>query len=257
MEIGWATAGGASSNRSNPMAARVRWCESSRTSSHDSGEKMRRCGRRGIFQHVRRRASRGNPHEIPRDPGIGPSRSDPVDVPGPGRVGDRLLRVARTARESPVHPGAYPALGHSCGRPGVETYGSSRIWAALVKQGHHPVESPVARGREHAQSPVPGDTAYPGLGRGPHLRVDDRGLALPGRDPRSGLTPRGRLGHGPAADRGASRAGPHDGAGTPKPTGRASAPFRSRESVCGHARPAAARRAGPHPQHEPHGQLLG
>jgi transposase len=49
LEIGCATAGGASSNRSNPRAARVRWCESSRTSSHGSGEKMRRCGRNGIF----------------------------------------------------------------------------------------------------------------------------------------------------------------------------------------------------------------
>ena len=47
--------------------------------------------------------------------------------------------------------------------------------------------------------------------------MDHGGLALPGRAARSVLTPRDRLGDGPAADRGAGRAGPHDGAREPAP----------------------------------------
>ena len=140
-------------------------------------------------------------------------------------------------------------------RESRETYGSPSIWKALVKQGHRIGEHRVARlmrqdgiraktvkkWRATTQSnhrlPVAENTlnrqfmvTQPNrvCGPGPHLRVDYRGLALPGRDPRSVLTPRGRLGHGHEADRGTGRAGPHDGAGKPKPTGRASAPFGSR-----------------------------
>ena len=132
-------------------------------------------------------------------------------MPGPGRIGSGLLRVAITTRVSPVHPGTYSALGHSSGPPGVtgnlrqsphlEGFGqagaprrrasrgpadvsgrhSGQDYEEVV--GYYPVESPVVRGREHAQAPVYGDTAYPSLGRGPHLRLDRRGLALFGGGP--------------------------------------------------------------------------
>jgi len=111
-----------------------------------------------------------------------------------------------------------------------ETYGSPRIWDALVKQGHGIGEHRVARlmrlaglraktvkkWRATTQSnprlPVAENTlnrqftvAHPNqVWAGDiTLRVDHRGLALPGRDPRSVLAPRGRLGDGPPADRGA------------------------------------------------------
>ena len=125
-----------------------------------------------------------------------------------------------------------------------ETYGSPSIWDALIKQGHCVGEHRVARlmrvegiraktvkkwrattqsnhrlpvAANTPQSPVHGGASEPGVGRGHHLRVDHGRLALPGRGPRSVLTPRDRLGDGPPADRGAGRAGPHDGGGTRGP----------------------------------------
>ena len=146
-------------------------------------------------------------------------------------------------------------------RESRETYGSPSIWDALIKQGHGVGEHRVARlmraegiraktvkkWRATTQSnhrlPVAANTlnrqftvdaAQPGVGRGPHLRVDHGGLALPGRGPRSVLAPRDRLGDGPPADRGSGRAGPHHGAGEPEPNGRAPAPLGSRQPVCRH-----------------------
>ncbi len=95
-------------------------------------------------------------------------------------------------------------------RESRETYGSPSIWDALLKQGHrigehrvarlmrqdgiraktvkkwratHPVPSSALRGREHPRSPVHGRVSELGVGRRHHLRVEHRGLALPGRDP--------------------------------------------------------------------------
>ncbi len=90
-----------------------------------------------------------------------------------------------------------------------ETYGSPSIGEALIKRGHdvgeHQVarlmrqdglraktvkpwraptlESPIARGREHPQSPVHGRISESGVGRGPHLPLDRRRLALSCRGP--------------------------------------------------------------------------
>ena len=120
-------------------------------------------------------------------------------------------------------------------RESRETYGSPSIWDALLKQGHRVGEHRVARlmrqdgiraktvkkWRATTQSkhrlPVAANTldrqftvdaSESGVGRGHHLRVDHRGLALPRRDPRSLLAPRDRLGDGPPADRGSGRAVP-------------------------------------------------
>ncbi len=41
--------------------------------------------------------------------------------------------------------------------------------------GPHPVLSPVARGGERAQLPVPGDEVQPCVGRGHHLHLDRSG----------------------------------------------------------------------------------
>ncbi len=130
-----------------------------------------------------------------------------------------------------------------------ETYGSPRIWAALVKQGHGIGEHRVARlmrGAGIRAKTVPkwrATTQYPGsdlhcrgaqsgVGRGLDLRLDAGGLALSGRPAGSVLTPSGRLGRGSAVNRQSDRAGPHDGAGEPSSHGGAPTPLGPRPSVC-------------------------
>ena len=124
-----------------------------------------------------------------------------------------------------------------------EPYGSPNIWEALIKQGqcggaHRVIRLMRIDGiRAKTVTPWRASTQsnhcwriQPECGRGPHRRVDHRGLSLPGRHPRSVLAPPDRLGDGAPADRGAGRAGPHHGAGEPESTGRAPAPLGSRQS---------------------------
>jgi putative transposase len=61
-----------------------------------------------------------------------------------------------------------------------ETYGSPRIWDALVKQGHHPIPASVPRGREHLGSCLHRRGSQTGVGWRPDLRLDPGGLALSG-----------------------------------------------------------------------------
>jgi len=165
-----------------------------------------------------------------------------------------------------------------------QTYGSPSIWRALRKQGHrvgehrvarlmrhdglraktvkkwrghHPIESPLARGGEHAATPVHSVATQPGLGRRYHLRLDPGGLAVSGRAAGPVLTCRHRLGDGPALDRGFNRAGTSHGARHSTTPRRTPASLRSRESICCRAVPTAAHHARHHGQHEPHRQLLG
>ncbi len=169
-------------------------------------------------------------------------------------------------------------------RESRETYGSPRIWDALSKQGHgvgkhriarlmhgagirakygeevarhHPVDSPVACGREHPQSSVHGGDAQSGVGRGPHLRLDHRGLTLSGGDARSVLAPCRRLGDGPEIDRGAGRASPQQGAHEPAAQRWAAAPLRSRQPICRHDLPAGADHPRYDPQHVETGATVG
>ena len=133
-----------------------------------------------------------------------------------------------------------------------ETYGSPRIWDALVKQGHHIGEHCVARlmrvegiraktvkkWRATTQSqhrfPVAANTLDRAFtveapnrvwARRPDLRLDPGGLALPGGPAGFVLTSGGWLGHGSAVNGRAGRAGPHDGAGEPGSHGGAPPPF--------------------------------
>ena len=105
-----------------------------------------------------------------------------------------------------------------------KTSGSPSIWNALLKQGHRIGEHRVARlmrqdgiraktvkkwratTQSHHRFPVATNTLNrqftvkspePGLGEGHHLRLDDRGLALPRRGHRSLLAPSRRLGDPP------------------------------------------------------------
>lgn len=163
-------------------------------------------------------------------------------------------------------------------RESRETYGSPSSWDALSKQGHDvgqhrvarlmrqaglhdraevarydPVESPVARGREYPQSPVRRGAAQLGLGRGHHVCLDRRGLAVSGGDPRSLLARGDWLGDGPALDRGAGRARLAHGAHDSTTRRGAAAPLRSQQSIYCRNLPAGAHQARPHAQHEPQG----
>jgi hypothetical protein len=125
-------------------------------------------------------------------------RRDPTDVPCVGRIPRGVLRVARTSRKSagccqsyaarhnPSAPsGESPDLRqseHLAGPPQARApgWGASRGAADAPRwppgqdreemAGHHPIESPLARGGEHAATPVHSVATQPGLGRRYHLQ---------------------------------------------------------------------------------------
>jgi putative transposase len=95
---------------------------------------------------MRRRASRGSPNEILRDPGVRPSRSHPAHVPRPRGIARGLL--CWSARPESVRGAANrvrAAKIRGIHRESCETYGSPSIWDALVKQEHRVGEHRIAQ----------------------------------------------------------------------------------------------------------------
>ncbi len=169
-------------------------------------------------------------------------------------------------------------------RESRETYGSPSIWDALMKRGHGVGEHRIARRmrvagtraktvkkwRATTDSNHPWPVARNTLNRQFQIEQPNRvwagdmtyvwtteGWLLSRRGARPVRAYRDRLGDGPSADRGASRAGPHPGADASEAHGGVAISLGSRQPVRGTSLPAAARRARHHQQHEPHGQRLG
>ena len=188
-------AGGPSSDRWNPRAARARRCaprQEELTRLKRENETLRK--ERDFLKRAAAFFARES-HEIPRDPGARPSRIRSGCMCRALAVSAAGYYAWRTRPESTRSANTRTLLSairviHQESR---ETYGSPSIWDALLKQGHgvgehrvarlmrqrrhpcqdreevachHPVPSSVPRGREHPQSPVHGRRLRIGCGPG-------------------------------------------------------------------------------------------
>ena len=124
-------------------------------------------------------------------------------------------------------------------------------------QGHHRLQARPAGRRQHPRPEVRGRRARRRLGHGHHLRLDRRGLAVPGGDPRPVLAAGRGLAMSERIDRALVLEALQHGIGARAPQRRTAAPLRPRLAVRQRRLPGGCSRGMASLQHEPQGQLLG